>query len=143
MSNAHPLIGKTVTNINIATDKMAMQFVIKDGEPIVCRTDGDCCSNSWIEHVELPVNGFPFLVKGVEDLGLPKIKKNNGDDEDIETKIYGVNIATDKGDMVIDFRNESNGFYGGDLIWPGQYFYGGVYNQNVSKEKWKPLTKDI
>ncbi len=42
------------------------------------------------------------------------------------------------GACVIDYRNESNGYYGGDLVWPGKahHFYGGVYGQNVSTERW-------
>ena len=38
---------------------------------------------------------------------------------------YGAKITTNKGDMVIDYRNDSNGYYGGDIVWPGEGFYGG------------------
>jgi len=33
-------------------------------------------------------------------------------------------IATDYGDIIIEYRNESDGVYGGDLAWPGDKEYG-------------------
>lgn len=63
------------------------------------------------------------------DLGTPP------DDECI--KYYGFKITTSKGHIIIDYRNSSNGYYGGSLEWPDtDYFYGGVYRQNVSTQKW-------
>jgi hypothetical protein len=44
---------------------------------------------------------------------------------------------------VIDYRNESNGYYGGELCWPDDHFYGGVHGQNVSTEQWVDVTEDI
>lgn len=45
--------------------------------------------------------------------------------------------------MVIDYRNESNGYYSGNLSWgDGDYFYGGVYGQNVSKQDWQKIAGD-
>jgi hypothetical protein len=52
---------------------------------------------------------------------------------------YGCKISTDGGEIVIDYRNDSNGYYGGSLSWPGEHFYGGVHNQNVSKEEWREI----
>jgi hypothetical protein len=53
---------------------------------------------------------------------------------------YGCKISTDKGEIVIDYRNDSNGYYGGNLSWPDdKYFYGGVYKQNVSAEVWRDV----
>lgn len=43
--------------------------------------------------------------------------------------MYGCQIKTTSGDMVIDYRNESNG---GNLCWDDEPFYGGVFGQNVS-----------
>ena len=51
-------------------------------------------------------------------------------------------IATEKGSCLLDYRNESNGYYGGILEWPPEkasYFYGGVYGQNVSNEVWRQI----
>jgi len=129
------LIGKTIKGLKIADDKKALLFITDDGEHIV-KVDGDCCSASWIEHMELPALGFPAKVNAVQELDMPNLPQSDDDYGDV-TAVYGCKISTDKGEIVIDYRNESNGYYGGNLSWPDDgYFYGGVYGQNVSNENW-------
>ena len=130
----NPLIGKTLIDIQLASDGGAIKFVTDQGE-IIARADGDCCSTTWIESVELPALGLPAKVSAVEDLDL-----GEREDEEYEClAFYGCKIDTDKGSMTIDYRNESNGYYGGNLSWPGDHFYGGVFGQNISKEEWQPV----
>lgn len=134
----HCLIGKTITDIKIADDKEAILFVTTDGE-VIARADAECCSHTWIEHIELPALGFPCIVTEVEDLNLPGMSEEWDDDENY-IQFYGCQIKTDKGEIVIDYRNSSNGYYGGNLSWPDDsYFYGGVYGQNVSECNWKDI----
>src|SRR5690349_17381854 len=122
----NPLIGKTITALEIADDKKALRFVLTDGECIV-NVEGDCCSSTWVEHVELPALGFPATVTAVRDLTLDRVEHEEFD----VVQFYGCNIATDRGEIVIDYRNSSNGYYGGSLSWPGDdYYYEGVYGQN-------------
>jgi len=128
------LVGKTIINAKIANDDKAILFVTDHGE-IVAKADGDCCSSSWIEHVELPALGFPAKVIEVLDIEMPNAA-GAADNEDDLLQIYGLKISTDKGDFVIDYRNESNGYYGGNLSWPGDHHYGGVYGQNDSTCEW-------
>jgi hypothetical protein len=129
----NPLIGKTIQHMQIASDKMALLFVTTDGEELIARVDADCCSHTWVESIELPALGFPCVVQAVDDLDLHP----DADTQGGELAFYGCKITTDKGDMVIDYRNESNGYYGGSISWPGDdYFYGGVYGQNVSTFEW-------
>lgn len=134
----NPLLGKTLTAIYLAEDQKAVKFEINGEEPIVARADGDCCSRTWIENVENPevLVGSPILT--VENLDMPQTPRDEGDYDDV-TVCYGLKITTAKGTCTLDYRNESNGYYGGDLSWPGDYFYGGVYGQNVSKEEWKKI----
>ncbi len=135
------LIGKKIVDVKIASDKQAMLFVDDSGNEFIVRTDGDCCSYTWIESVEMPALGLPFTIINVEDLDMPDL----GDMPDKEVvAYYGAKITTDKGDMVIDYRNDSNGYYGGDIVWPVtddeySYFYGGVYQQNISSEEWEDI----
>lgn len=131
------LLNKTITDLQIATDKMALLFILGD-EQLRVNVDADCCSHSWIEHIELPAGGFPALVLAIEDLEI-EVEQDHSE-HDCLTK-YGLKITTDKGDLVIDYRNESNGYYGGDLVWPTDHFYGGVYGQNVSTADFKPVTE--
>lgn len=127
------LVGRTIAGMMIAEDRKAILFNT-DAGPCVARCDGDCCSSTWVEHVELPAGGFPCKVTDVADLAMP----NRGDMEGRDViAYYGIKISTDKGDIILDYRNESNGYYGGNMVWPDDdYFYGGVYGQNVSNEQW-------
>lgn len=131
------LIGKKIVDVKIAEDKLAMLFVCDNGEELVVRVDADCCSYTWIESVELPALGFPFTVIACDDLDMNKEPLENEEYECLQ--FYGAKITTDKGDMVIDYRNDSNGYYGGDIVWPGEGFYGGVYGQNESNMNWRDV----
>lgn len=140
MSNI--LIGKTLTGMKIAADRQALLFQTSAGD-ILVRVDADCCSYTWVESVELPALGFPAVVTGVEDLEMPEQTEPSKFHTDPEVlAFYGCKISTDRGEIVIDYRNDSNGYYGGSLSWPGgdyEYFYGGVYGQNVSKLEWQEI----
>lgn len=126
------LIGKTITGIKIAADKEAMLFDFENDQ-LVVKVDGDCCSRSWIENIDLPALGFPAKVTAVRDLDL--ISRQDVDEIE-EIKFYGFVIETDRGEINIEYRNSSNGYYGGNLVWPGEDFYGGAFDQNVSKCEW-------
>lgn len=135
------LIGKKIVDVKIATDKQALLFLSDNGDELIARTDGDCCSYSWIETVEMPALGIPFKVIGIEDLDLPGSDGNHHDYDCLS--VYGAKITTDKGEMVIDYRNSSNGYYGGNIVWPNDdeysYFYGGVHGQNESSLEWTEI----
>jgi hypothetical protein len=132
-------VGKTITGIKIARDREAMLISTTDGQHNIVRVDGDCCSHSWIESVELPALGFPALVTAVDDLDLSQHNDDHSDEFEC-LQVYGVKISTDRGEIVIDFRNSSNGYYGGNIVWPySDYFYGGVFGQNISDNDWVSL----
>lgn len=133
------LVGKTITGLKIAEDKTALLFSTDSGDvKVLC--DADCCSFTWVEHIEMPALGLPAKVVKAEDIEMPDL----GDMPECDVvDYYGFKITTDKGELVIDYRNDSNGYYGGSLSWPGEYFYGGVYGQNVSNEEWKDVCGDI
>lgn len=134
------LVGKTLTAIHLAEDKEALKFDVEGGESVVARCAADCCSYTWVEHITLPALGFPCKVLRADDVDMPDLGDVPGMDC---VQYYGFKIETDKGDILIDYRNESNGYYGGSLSWPGQRFYGGVYKQNVPNEAWQPVTQDV
>jgi hypothetical protein len=136
----NPLIGKTITAIQLTTDKKAIRFVLGDGTDVVANADGDCCSSTWIEHILMPASGFPAVVLEAHDIEMPDL----GTPPNAECiAYYGFEIKTDKGDMTIDYRNESNGYYGGNLSWPGEDFYGGVFSQNVANDEWRDVKQDM
>lgn len=129
------LLDKKIVSVKIADDKMAMLFVTENNENLILRVDADCCSHTWIESVDLPALGLPFTVIECKDLEL-NIPEKEYDGDVI--KFYGAEIVTDKGSMNIDYRNSSNGYYGGNIVWPDEEdnFYGGVFNQNESYCIW-------
>lgn len=136
--NEDVLVGKVLTGLRIAKDRQAIMFNTPEGD-IVAHADADCCSYTWVEHIELPALGFPAKVSAVEELSMPDVEPPNGehggDSYDV-VAFYGLKITTDKGEIVIDYRNDSNGYYGGWLVFPGSDFYGGVFGQQVSEEEW-------
>ena len=134
----NPLIGKTITAIRVAMDKEAIRFDLQGGDSIVVRVDAECCSSTWIESLDMPSLILGSPVVSVEDIEMPDL--GQPDQYDV-IAYYGCKIVTAKGSCVIDYRNSSNGYYGGNLSWPGEYFYGGVHGQNVSTMEWgNPLT---
>lgn len=132
------LINKSIVSMQIASDKQALLFTTVEGENLIARVDADCCSYSWIESIELPALGFPFTIISIDDLDLPGSDDNHPEHDCLQ--VYGAKITTDKGDLIIDYRNSSNGYYGGSMCWPGDdYFYGGVHGQNISSEEWEDI----
>ena len=129
------LVGKTIRGLYLAADDaQSLKFEFDDGAPIIARCDGDCCSYTWVENIENPeaAVGSPVLV--AEDIPMPDLGHMEGRDF---VAYYGFKIETAKGTCIIDYRNDSNGYYGGNLSWLGDYFYGGVFGQNQYKENWK------
>ena len=107
------LVGCVVSNIHINRARTALVFSTHRGE-IEAYTEAECCSETWIEHVETPALGFPCKVLEVANLKL-RAELVEGEYEHSLTQYYGLKITTDKGDIVIDYRNLSNGYYGGSL----------------------------
>lgn len=136
MSNI--LVGKVLTGISLAKDRQAILFHTTLGDiKVLC--DADCCSYTWVEGIELPALEFPATVISVDDISMPKTLVSSFHPGSDVLAYYGCQIKTDRGDIIIDYRNDSNGYYGGNLDWDGSYFYGGVFQQNISKEIWKKL----
>jgi hypothetical protein len=132
------LVGKTILAMYVAEDKAALRFDV-DGveQPIVVHCDAYCCSSTWVENIENPEAAVGSPVLEAIDIDMPEREHPEDKERDV-VAYYGFRIRTAKGDCVLDYRNESNGYYGGNLSWPDdKYFYGGVYKQNVSKEEWK------
>lgn len=138
MTEMHnPLVGKMITAIYLAEDMKAIKFDVLDGDPIIAKCDGDCCSDTWVENIENPSAAIGSVVTVAADIDMPDL--GNMPDRDV-VAYYGFKIETAKGTCVIDYRNDSNGYYGGSLSWPGdESFYGGVFHQNVSEENWKEV----
>jgi len=128
------IVGRVLLAVFLAEDRKAIKFVTDQGD-VVALCDADCCSHTWIENVDMPALGLPARVLAAENVDL----NSDMDTRDGELMFYGFKITTDRGDLLIDYRNESNGYYGGSLAWPGGRYYGGVYGQNVSEQNWRSV----
>lgn len=140
MSN-HILVGRAITAILLAEDRGAIKFVFDDGGEVIARADGDCCSQTWIEDVFNVDAALGSEVLAVEDVDLPEEWRTATKTEHYEDEMqyYGFAIDTAKGRCILAYRNSSNGYYGGNLSWPREYFYGGVHGQNESQQVWQEV----
>jgi hypothetical protein len=97
-------------------DRDTLQFTT-EFETLSYGCVGDCCSNSWFEHI----SGVEFLV-GHTIVKTENIDMNSITPEDEKghecLQQYGYRLTTDKGYFEIDMRNSSNGYYGGYIVGP-------------------------
>lgn len=114
----------------LADDSSRITFVLENGAEIAYGVEGDCCSHSWIEHLDVPPYVIGETLTGVEDGGgVPWdghecVDRKYDDDYNVITEgcghdslqVYNTRFRTPKGDIVLEYRNDSNGYYGGYLV---------------------------
>lgn len=110
------LLGKTIQSFELAQDGDHIVFAMKDGSRVKLETCGDCCSTTWIESIDAP-DALIGTVQQVEQIAMPDLgdidgTRHTGVDS---VSYYGLKIVTEKGIAVLDYRNDSNGYYGGSL----------------------------
>jgi hypothetical protein len=114
------LAGLTVTKIKMAADSSYIEFWTDKGMAAF-DAYGDCCSESWINHI----SGLQALlnqkINSVERAEMGgQIERNSpgwsGDRGQEVEQIYSVKFLTGHGVCELEFRNASNGYYGGDLL---------------------------
>lgn len=93
-------------------------FTLDDGTTVYADPEGDCCSRSWVEHVSGVKFAYGAEIVGV-DLRPELATQEDVDDGAYEClALYGITLITAKGERIdIDYRNDSNGYYGGWLNW--------------------------
>ena len=120
------MLNKPLKSVELRNNKEKITFSFVDGSERSFRADGDCCSLSWIEHLELPPNLEGAIITSVEESGgIPwdnheckeppegEYQKPCGHDC---LSVYNILFFTNKGTITLEFRNDSNGYYGGYLI---------------------------
>ena len=119
------MLGKKIESVVLSKDKETIVFSFQDGSRRAFGVEGECCSTSWIEHLEMPdkIRGSVILdVK--EGDGVPwdnhECKRKKGSTYGNECghdslSVYNTTFKTDKGEIVLEYRNDSNGYYGGNL----------------------------
>lgn len=111
------LIGKRVETIDINPDRDLLRFSLAGGEVIYASAVGGCCSRSWFESIEGVDALIGHEVLRVTDRAMPPENDKTGDPEyGSLIQFYGWTIETSRGRFDIEMRNESNGYYGGEVI---------------------------
>ncbi|HEY6875584.1 MAG TPA: hypothetical protein VI384_04420 [Candidatus Dormibacteraeota bacterium] len=112
------MLGRKLKTVSLDASKSRITFDFADGFSRSFGVEGDCCSTSWIEHLEMPgdIDGATLL--SVEDSAPitqdhPEHDDENGGDS---IGVYNTVFRTDRGDIVLEYRNSSNGYYGGYLV---------------------------
>jgi hypothetical protein len=116
------LIGRKLAAIRLDGNKARIVLAFEDGGTHAFRVEGDCCSTSWIEHLEMPDNIAGATLLAVEDSD--KITSDHPDHDEENggnsISVYNTRFRTDRGDVVLEYRNSSNGYYGGYLTDGGK-----------------------
>lgn len=98
----------------LSSEKETLRFFFQDGSKVCFQAVGDCCSHSWIEELTIPGDIKGAMIQTVEDFMINT--PDDVDERDYEVlKCYQTKFRTTKGDIVVEYRNDSNGYYGGSL----------------------------
>lgn len=107
------LIGKTLRAVEVGDEKQLLTLTFDGGLTALFRTYGDCCSQTWIEHFSVPDD----LREGATLLAVDEMDEpDEFQDPDLDcVRVYQTKFRTTRGDVVVEYRNASNGYYGGSL----------------------------
>jgi hypothetical protein len=109
------MLNRKLAAVSLSADRQCITFVFEDGGTRSFGVEGDCCSSSWIEHLEIPENVAGAKLLSVED-SAPLTQDHDDHDDDGEISVYNTAFRTDRGEVVLEYRNSSNGYYGGYLV---------------------------
>lgn len=108
------IIGRPLASVEVLDDGNILEFAFADGSRQFYRAEGDCCSRSWIEHLTVP--------DGIAGQQITEVKDSEGTEPTPEElavadslQVYATAFATPVGEIVVEYRNDSNGYYGGSL----------------------------
>lgn len=108
-----PLHEQPVESVTVEDDGSLLVFTLTDGRRLKYEAMGDCCSHSWIEHITVPpdIAGVVFTGYSEQDMG-----ESDADGECV--RVYQTAFQSPKGEVIVEYRNSSNGYYGGWLEGP-------------------------
>lgn len=109
---AHLLTGRILHKATVNEDQTQLILRLDKDEEAVFSVHGDCCSSSWIEHIHVPT--LPTVIYEITDSAAV-----DAFEEDFShIQVYSTRIRTAKGELIVEFRNASNGYYGGWMSDP-------------------------
>lgn len=105
----------TISNIETNQDATELFLTTNIG---ILKFDAfaDCCSDSWIEHFESISKAENFISFESIEINKPLTSPTKRPLEEMDSvEQYFYKITTDKSTYLIEMRNNSNGYYGGNL----------------------------
>lgn len=103
------LIGKTIKDIKFIDEGSFCLFETETGQ-IKYQAEGDCCSHSYFSDIINKDAMVGSAVLEVVEKERREAESRTGEDY---VRLYSYTIKTAKGHGDIEFRNDSNGYYGG------------------------------
>ena len=120
--NVKKLIGRKIVSVSkeavteeAVTERKEEIFVIEfeDGKQRFL-VEGDCCSCSWVEHLTVQDDLNSAMLISVEDQRIDsKCEEDHAEYDYLQ--VYETRFRTNRGDIVLEYRNSSNGYYGGSI----------------------------
>jgi hypothetical protein len=119
------LVGASIVDIYINDNGERLAIVVGGTDFMVSvmllEAEGDCCSNSWVEHVGNAEAGHMARYHDWAEVdmspqaGSGLTGQEASDFSSGELKLYFFKLFTSKGEVLFEMRNSSNGYYGGSL----------------------------
>jgi hypothetical protein len=123
--NFDKILNRPLKAVRLSSDKEKFILEFEDGTSKEYGVAGGCCSHSWIEHLELPPMGTKGAqITAVED-GDGVAWDGHVCDKEVDysracghdhLQVYQTIFRTTNGDIRLEYRNDSNGYYGGYLV---------------------------
>lgn len=129
------LLGKTITAVDRGFEGHRteyLRFTTSGGGLLHYELFADCCSESFVTAIQGLDRLIGQKVKQVNDVIAADRLEGTKQESDV---LYRITLATEKGFCDIEFRNSSNGYYGGGLD-----AVSGTQARNVA---WTPVTADF
>lgn len=111
------MIDRKLKSVLLNKYRDRVTFSFQEGPSQSFGVAGGCCSTSWIEHFEMPndVDGA-FIIKVEDGNIIQDHEEHDPEGEWNVIKVYNTIFHTNRGSIVLEFRNSSNGYYGGYLV---------------------------
>jgi hypothetical protein len=108
------LIGRRVNGVYLSPDKDLIDFDTDQG-PVQFDAEADCCSESWFNHIEGLNALLGQVVESVEQVDMEGINEGEPGFSGRQEcdSLFSIKLKTQRGVCGIEFRNSSNGYYGG------------------------------
>ena len=118
------IVGRTLAGVEASEDNEVLTLLYVDGTASRYRAEGECCSSTWIEHLTIPADIEGATITGISEGEYVDGREATAEEREAAgvargyvdvLQVYQSAIQTDRGEVIIEYRNDSNGYYGGSL----------------------------